>query len=72
MNIQWVDFTIPAAAMSKAMDYDVKSYGEEIHLDWISILAILETRYGGNWEMQSREMDKVASRQKKAKPRRRF
>jgi len=65
VNIKWVDFTIPASAMSRAMDYDIKTYGEEMHLDWIAILAILGTRYGGDWSRyKAREMDKVVSRLK--------
>lgn len=63
VNIKWVDFTIPASAMGKAMDLDLESYGELIHLDWISILAILGTRYGGDWShYKAKEMDKVVQR----------
>lgn len=63
--LQWVEFPIPASAMSKAMTLDIESYGEEPHLDWIEILAILGTRYGGEWKRyQSKEMDEVAARLK--------
>ncbi len=69
VDIKWVDFTIPSSAMSKAMDLDLESYGESIHLDWISILAILGTRYGGDWShYKAKEMDKVVQRLREGEP----
>ena len=58
--IQWVDFTIPYEAMKKAMDLDIDSHDSEQPLDWIEILSVLATRYGGNWnQYKSGDMDKV-------------
>ena len=38
--------------MAQAMDYDIKSYYSEddAHIDWITLLALTGTRYGGNWK----------------------
>ncbi len=47
--IKWVDFTVPASAMEKAYQYDVESYGEEIHINWIELLAYAAARQGGNF-----------------------
>ena len=47
--IKWVDFTVPAEAMNKAYQYDVESYGEEIHLNWIELLAYAAARQGGEF-----------------------
>ena len=47
---KWVDFNIPAWAMAKAMDYDIRSYGEETQIDWIALLAMSGARSGGSWE----------------------
>lgn len=47
--IKWVDFTVPAEAMNKAYQYDVDSYEEEIHLNWIELLAYAAARQGGEF-----------------------
>ena len=47
--IKWVDFTVPAEAMSKAYQYDVDSYEEEVHLNWIELLAYAAARQGGEF-----------------------
>lgn len=47
--IKWVDFTVPAEAMSKAYQYDMDSYGQEIHIDWIELLAYAAAKQGGNF-----------------------
>lgn len=47
--IKWVDFTVPAEAMDKAYQYDVDSYGQEIHVNWIELLAYAAAKQGGNF-----------------------
>ncbi|MBD5550437.1 MAG: hypothetical protein HDQ96_04570 [Lachnospiraceae bacterium] len=47
--IKWVDFTVPEEAMSKAYQYDVDSYGQEIHINWIELLAYAAARQGGDF-----------------------
>ncbi len=47
--IKWVDFTVPAEAMSKAYQYDVDSYGQEVHMNWIELLAYAAARQGGEF-----------------------
>lgn len=47
--IKWVDFTVPASAMEKAYQYDVDSYGKEIHLNWIELLAYAAAKQGGDF-----------------------
>lgn len=48
--IKWVDFDVTAEAMKQAYQYDVDTYGREIHLDWIDLLAILGAKYGGDFK----------------------
>lgn len=48
--IKWVDFSLSSAAMSDAMNYDIKSYNTENHINWIDILAYLGTKYGGDFK----------------------
>lgn len=47
--IKWVEFNVTHEAMQKAYQYDVDTYGEEIHLNWISLLAYLGAKYGGDF-----------------------
>ena len=47
--IKWVDFTVPAEAMDKAYRYDVDSYGQNPHLNWIELLAYAAAKQGGNF-----------------------
>ncbi len=53
--IKWVDFTVPASAMEKAYQYDVESYGEKIHLNWIELLAYAAARQGGNFGKKAQQ-----------------
>lgn len=47
--IKWVDFTVPAEAMDKAYRYDVESYGQTPHIDWIELLAYAAAKQGGDF-----------------------
>lgn len=47
--IKWVDFHVTNEAMRAAYQMDVESYGQEVHLDWVDLLAYLGTRYGGDF-----------------------
>lgn len=47
--IKWVDFTVPAEAMNKAYQYDVDSYGQSPHLNWIELLAYAAAKQGGSF-----------------------
>ena len=51
--IKWVDFNITAEALGKAYDLDVASYQDEIHVDWIELLAYVGTRNGGKFPKTS-------------------
>lgn len=47
--IKWVDFNVTKDAMKDAYGYDVGTYGSEIHLDWIALLAYQACRNGGDF-----------------------
>lgn len=47
--IKWVEFNVTYEALNKAYTYDVETYQEEIHLDWIELLAYLGAKYGGDF-----------------------
>ncbi|MCI8293342.1 MAG: M23 family metallopeptidase [Hespellia sp.] len=47
--IKWVEFNVTSEAMKQAYQYDVDTYTEKMHLDWIQLLAVLGAKYGGDF-----------------------
>lgn len=64
--IKWVDFHVTSEAMRQACAYDVDTYGQEGHLNWIELLAYLGARYGGDFKQyKAKDMDEIAERLQK-------
>lgn len=48
--IKWVDFSVPYAALDRALKADIETYeNHDFHIDWIELLAIVATKNYGNW-----------------------
>jgi len=47
--IKWVDFNVTAEAMHHTLRYDVESFQQEPHYNWIELLAYLGAAYGGDF-----------------------
>lgn len=47
--IKWVDFNVSYEALCKAYEYDIESYGKEVHLNWIELLAYAAAKTGGDF-----------------------
>lgn len=61
--IQWVDFTVTAEAMTAAYRQDVDTFMDEIHLNWIELLACLAAEYGGDFsKYRETDLDNICSR----------
>ena len=58
LKINWVDFDVSYEALCQAYEWDVKTYGEEIHLNCIELLAYLGTKYGGDFDSYSKSLSK--------------
>lgn len=56
--IKWVDFNVTYDALCLAYEWDVKTYEEEVHLNWIELLAYLGTKYGGDFESYNKSLSK--------------
>ncbi len=56
--IKWVDFDVSYDALCLAYEWDVKTYEEEIHFNWIELLAYLGTKYGGDFERYGKNLEK--------------
>ncbi|NBH71231.1 M23 family metallopeptidase [Clostridiaceae bacterium] len=58
--IKWVDFDVNAEAMRQALRFDVDSYGQEPHFNWLELLACLGARYGGDFSRyQESDMEEL-------------
>ena len=51
--IKWVEFNVTSEAMSAAYELDVNSYQEDIHLNWIELLAYVGAKTGGKFDKNS-------------------
>lgn len=61
--IKWVDFNVPCTAMERALKYDIESYGKDIKLNWIELLAYLGGKYGGNFsKYKPKDLDNLVER----------
>ena len=67
--ITWVNFDLPVTALEKAMDLDISTYGKEIELDWIDLLACLGAKYGGDFsKYKSKDLDLLAQKLQNGTP----
>lgn len=63
--IKWVEFHVTNEAMAAAYDLDVDSYLDEIHLNWIELLAYVAAKTGGQFDKNSvREIEETAEKLK--------
>lgn len=53
--IKWVDFNVSYEALCKAYTYDVDTYGQPVHLDWVDLLAYVAAKNGGDFSAKSAE-----------------
>lgn len=53
--IKWVDFNVSYEALCKAYEYDVSTYGEKVHLNWIDLLAYVAATNGGDFGVGAAE-----------------
>jgi len=47
--IKWVDFNVPLNVMQQAYKYDVESFGTDVQLNWIELIAYTATKTWGEW-----------------------
>lgn len=63
--IKWVEFHVTNEAMAAAYDLDVDSYRDEVHLNWIELLAYVGAKTGGKFEKNSvRKIEEAAEKLK--------
>jgi len=59
--IKWVEFDVPSDTLKKAYELDVSTYEQDVHLNWIELLAYLATSYGGDFsKYKAKDMEELA------------
>ncbi len=56
--IKWVDFDVSYHALCRAYDWDVNTWGNEVHINWVEMLAYLGARYGGDFSSNDKKIAK--------------
>ncbi len=64
--IKWLEFNVPLEVLSQAFNYDITTFNEDIHLDWIELIAYSAAKNWGTFKSgrKSNDIDKVAIRLK--------
>ena len=61
--IKWVEFNVSYEALNRAYTYDVETYQEDIHINWVELLAYLGAKYGGDFTAyQEKDMTEAAEK----------
>lgn len=61
--IKWVEFNVSYEALDQAYQYDVETYGQEVHINWIELLSYLGATYGGDFKCYKQsDMSKLVDR----------
>ena len=66
--IKWVDFGVTAQALADAATLDIKSYESGSRADWVSALAHLGAKYGGDFSRYKKSDLKAAFEKLSADP----
>lgn len=63
--IHWAEFNVPADVMEKAFRLDMGTVQEEVHFNWVELLAYLGAKYGGDFErFRQADLDAVVEKLK--------
>lgn len=66
--IKWVELHVTNEALAAAYDLDVETYRDEVHLNWIELLAYVGARTGGQFDGNSvRQIEALAEKLKGGK-----
>lgn len=59
--IKWVEFGVPYTAMRDALQYDIDTHNTETPLSWVTLLAYLGAKHGGDFSNYKKsELDALA------------
>lgn len=63
--VKWVDFDLPADALTRAMNYDISSHTDADPLNWVELLSYLGAKYGGDFSRyRAADLDELVQRRR--------
>lgn len=64
--IKWMEFNVPLEVLNQAYEYDINSYNEEVHFDWIKLIAYGAAKNWGTFKKNKKcaEIDSVVKKVK--------
>ncbi len=63
--IKYAEFNVTYPALEKAMDIDIATHEETVHLSWVDILSYLGAKYGGDFKKyKENDMDELTEKLK--------
>ncbi len=66
--IKWVEFTVPYAALEKALAADIQGNEKNDPRPWVETLAYLAAKYGGQWgRYKAKDMDEFFTQRSQGK-----
>ncbi|MEG1887146.1 MAG: M23 family metallopeptidase [Oscillospiraceae bacterium] len=67
--IKWVDFKVTSEIIRKAIEIDIATKNEEIHVDFVTLISLSALKNGGDFkDTKSDKVDELAKEIKKGKP----
>lgn len=64
-TVKWVDFDLPADALTRAMNYDISSHTDADPLNWVELLSCLGAKYGGDFSRyRAADLDELVQRRR--------
>ncbi len=67
--IKYAEFNISYEALEKAMNEDISSQNDDIKINWIDILSLLATKYGGDFKKyKTSDLESICSDLKSGAP----
>lgn len=61
--IKWVNFDVSLPVLKQAMQYDIDTYDDKNHINWISLISLAACKNGGNFkDKKSEVIDNFAKR----------
>lgn len=62
--IKWMEFDVPLEVLNQAYEYDIKSYSEDIHFDWVKLIAYGAAKNWGTFKNNKKctEIDSVVKK----------
>lgn len=63
--IKWVDYDVTQNCMKEACKIDIESYEQQVHCDWVQLLAYAAAKTGGSFSKEKQSLQYIEEARKK-------